>query len=178
MEGGWPERLPCTMTSARYGMPQAVRYAAEGLGRRRPASGFRSGTVNTTSGGHRTAELAGAICRRAGAPRWQLPHRGAIAAAQEDPDPGGPLALRRIPLRRAHRHARARPVAPGRLLAGTDSADSPRPLPGVFRPFLLYALLDDKVADAEIRAARRRTGPVSELTGSALSRLDVIACTW
>ena len=42
----------------------------------------------------------------------------------------------------------------------------------------LYALLDDKVADAEIRAARRPTGPVSELTGLALSRLNAIACTW
>jgi Phage integrase family len=39
-------------------------------------------------------------------------------------------------------------------------------------------LLADKVADAEIRAARRRRGPVSELTGFALSRLDAIACTW
>ena len=42
----------------------------------------------------------------------------------------------------------------------------------------LYALLDDKVADAEIRAGRRRQRPVSELTGLALSRLDAIACTW
>ena len=31
---------------------------------------------------------------------------------------------------------------------------------------------------AGIRAARRPTGPVSELTGLALSRLNAIACTW
>jgi integrase len=42
----------------------------------------------------------------------------------------------------------------------------------------VYTLLADKVADAEIRAGRRRQRPVSELTGLALSRLDAIACTW
>ena len=42
----------------------------------------------------------------------------------------------------------------------------------------VYTLLADKVADAEIRAARRPAGPVSELTGLTLSRLDAIACTW
>ena len=42
----------------------------------------------------------------------------------------------------------------------------------------LYALLDDKVADAEIAAGAPPTGPVSELTGLSLSRLNAIACTW
>jgi integrase len=42
----------------------------------------------------------------------------------------------------------------------------------------LYAKLDDKVADAEIRAARRRRDRVSSLTRLALSRLNAIACTW
>jgi integrase len=42
----------------------------------------------------------------------------------------------------------------------------------------VYTLLADKVADAEIRAGRRRQRQVSELTGLALSRLDAIACTW
>jgi hypothetical protein len=41
----------------------------------------------------------------------------------------------------------------------------------------LYALLDDKVADAEIRAAPPAR-PLSSLTRLALSKLNAIACTW